>query len=126
MEQESYDIGDKVKHPKFGQGTVTLRQGEGDTEKLTIKFSGEVGEKKLMVKFANLKRLQERPTLPAAPAAEAAVAPIAAVAGRKQIGADNDGDEEEVPDLGPDVEVGDEDEDDDALEDEVLEDEEEE
>jgi len=123
MEQEVYEVGDKVKHPKFGQGTVTLRQGEGDTLKLTVKFGGEVGEKKLMVKFANLKRLQERPTLPAAPAAEAASAPLPTPGRTKLSAAPDDDDDDDINidlgdddedadgDLGDDEEVADEDED---------------
>jgi hypothetical protein len=77
-EVETFDVGDKIKHPKFGNGTVTLRIGEGEDQKVVVKFGGEVGEKKLVVKFANMKKLQERPTLPAAPAAEAAPQPLAA------------------------------------------------
>lgn len=65
-EIEAFDIGDKVKHPKFGTGTVMFRSGEGENQKLTVKFAAEVGEKKLLAKFANLKRISERPTLPAA------------------------------------------------------------
>lgn len=57
------DVGDKVKHAKFGQGTVMLRLGDGDNAKVTVKFGGEVGEKKLMLKYANLKKVNERPTL---------------------------------------------------------------
>ncbi|MGI8908335.1 MAG: hypothetical protein ACR2IE_17825 [Candidatus Sumerlaeaceae bacterium] len=71
-EVETFDVGDKIKHPKFGNGTVTLRIGDGPDQKVVVKFGGEVGEKKLVVRFANMKKLQERPTLPAAPAAEAA------------------------------------------------------
>lgn len=73
---ETFDVGDKVKHPKFGNGTVTLRIGDGADQKVVVKFGGEVGEKKLVVKFAGMKKLQERPTLPAAPAAEAAPQPL--------------------------------------------------
>jgi hypothetical protein len=79
---ETFDVGDKVRHPKFGQGTVTLRIGEGDNQKVIVKFGGEVGEKKLVVRFANMKKLQERPTLPAAPAAEPAAQPAGATARR--------------------------------------------
>lgn len=117
MEQESYDVGDKVKHPKFGQGTVTLRQGEGDTQKLTVKFGGEVGEKKLIVKFANLKRLQERPTLPAAPAAEAATAPVS-TPGRAKLGPVDEEDESLELETDEDLGLDDEDETDEDIEEE--------
>lgn len=70
---EQFDIGDKVKHPKFGNGTIMYRTGSGDGQKLLIKFGGEVGEKKIVAKFAKMKKIQERPTLPAAPAEGEAV-----------------------------------------------------
>jgi len=76
---EILDVGDKVKHPKFGTGTVILRQGDTEDQKVYVKFGGEVGEKRLMVKFAKMKKIQERPTLSATPAAEPAAAPAAAV-----------------------------------------------
>ncbi len=105
---ESFDLGDKVKHAKFGNGQVVLRNGEGEEQKVTIKFEGGVGEKRLAIKFANLKRIGERPTLPAVPVAEAA-APSAKKA---------DDDEEE------EVEVDDEEleDDDEELEEEDEED----
>lgn len=58
--QDPYDIfqtGDKVKHPKFGEGTIMQRSGAGDATKLVVAFAEE-GEKKLMAKYAKLKRLQ--------------------------------------------------------------------
>lgn len=110
--QETFEVGDKVKHPKFGQGTVMLRSGAGETQKLVVKFGGEVGEKKLMVKFANLKKVQERPTLPAAPAAEAAPAPLAA---RRSAASPDDEEDEDVELEDDELEV---DEDDDLGEDE--------
>lgn len=58
-----FDIGDKVRHPKFGDGKVLLRTGDGDNLKLLVKFGGETGEKKLMVKYAKLKKIVERSTL---------------------------------------------------------------
>lgn len=65
MEFETFDIGDKVEHPKFKTGTVTFRTGDGAKQKLTVKFAPEVGDKKLLVEFAKLKRISERPTLAA-------------------------------------------------------------
>lgn len=71
MEFETFDIGDKVEHPNFKIGTVTFRTGEGAKQKLTVKFAPEVGDKKLLVEFAKLKRLSERPTLVAEPEVKA-------------------------------------------------------
>ena len=74
---EEFEVNDKVKHPKFGTGTVLHKSGSGEAAKLRVKFSAEFGEKRLAVKYAKLKKVAERPTLPAAPeqaAAEAAPA----------------------------------------------------
>ena len=92
-EIENFDIGDKVKHPKFGTGTIVFRTGEGDKQKVTVKFGSEVGEKKLMVSLANLKLISERPTLQAAPEA-----PVEAVPGRARLGKAEDDEEDEDED----------------------------
>ena len=47
--------GQRVRHPKYGEGIVFRREGDGDDAKLTVKFSG-FGEKKLVEKFAQLER----------------------------------------------------------------------
>jgi hypothetical protein len=60
---ELFEPNDKVKHPKFGTGTVLFRTGEGEGQKVTVKFGAEVGEKKLLAKYAQLKRISERPTI---------------------------------------------------------------
>jgi DNA helicase-2/ATP-dependent DNA helicase PcrA len=48
--------GQRVRHAKYGEGTVLIREGDGDQAKLTVMFSGH-GMKKLMEKFANLKKI---------------------------------------------------------------------
>jgi DNA helicase-2/ATP-dependent DNA helicase PcrA len=48
--------GERVRHSKYGEGTVLMREGEGDDAKLTVLFSRH-GMKKLMEKFANLKKI---------------------------------------------------------------------
>jgi hypothetical protein len=86
---EPVDLGDKVKHPKFGTGTVVVRIGEGENSKAIVKFTGGVGEKKLVLKYAKLKKIIERPPLPPAeggdaPVGEAAPAePAPAAEGKK-------------------------------------------
>jgi DNA helicase II / ATP-dependent DNA helicase PcrA len=71
-EFEQVEVGEKVKHVKFGQGTVTFKAGDGENTKVIVKFQGEAGEKKLMLKYAKLKKAVERATLVAEPeAAEA-------------------------------------------------------
>jgi DNA helicase-2/ATP-dependent DNA helicase PcrA len=46
----------RVRHAKYGDGTVLMREGDGEDAKLTILFERH-GMKKLMEKFANLKRI---------------------------------------------------------------------
>jgi DNA helicase II / ATP-dependent DNA helicase PcrA len=46
----------RVRHAKYGEGTVLMREGDGEDAKLTILFERH-GMKKLMEKFANLKRV---------------------------------------------------------------------
>ena len=48
--------GQRVKHSKYGEGTVLVREGEGDDAKLTVMFARH-GLKKLMERFANLQKL---------------------------------------------------------------------
>jgi DNA helicase II / ATP-dependent DNA helicase PcrA len=48
--------GQRVRHPKYGEGIVFKREGDGDDAKLTVQFSG-FGVKKLVEKFAQLERL---------------------------------------------------------------------
>ncbi|HXY09238.1 MAG TPA: UvrD-helicase domain-containing protein [Terriglobales bacterium] len=47
--------GQKVKHPKYGEGTVHRREGEGDHAKITVQFP-RFGLKKLVEKYAQLER----------------------------------------------------------------------
>ena len=68
-EFDQIEVGEKVKHAKFGQGTVMFKSGEGENAKVVVKFQGEVGEKKLMLKYAKLKKAAERATLAAGPEA---------------------------------------------------------
>jgi len=48
--------GQRVQHSKYGEGTVLMREGEGEDAKLTVLFARH-GMKKLMEKFANLKKI---------------------------------------------------------------------
>jgi DNA helicase-2/ATP-dependent DNA helicase PcrA len=48
--------GQHIRHAKYGEGTILLREGDGEAAKLTILFNSH-GVKKLMEKFANLKRI---------------------------------------------------------------------
>jgi DNA helicase-2/ATP-dependent DNA helicase PcrA len=48
--------GQRVRHGKYGEGTVLMREGDGEDAKLTVLFIRH-GMKKLMEKFANLQRI---------------------------------------------------------------------
>jgi DNA helicase-2/ATP-dependent DNA helicase PcrA len=48
--------GQRVRHAKYGEGTILMREGEGEDAKLTVLFTRH-GMKKLMEKFANLEKI---------------------------------------------------------------------
>ncbi|HUD13993.1 MAG TPA: UvrD-helicase domain-containing protein [Terracidiphilus sp.] len=48
--------GQRVRHAKYGEGTILMREGDGEDAKLTVLFTRH-GMKKLMEKFANLQKL---------------------------------------------------------------------
>jgi DNA helicase II / ATP-dependent DNA helicase PcrA len=47
--------GQKVKHPKYGEGTVFRREGDGEDAKITVQFP-RFGLKKLVEKYAQLEK----------------------------------------------------------------------
>jgi DNA helicase-2/ATP-dependent DNA helicase PcrA len=47
--------GQKVKHPKYGEGTVYQREGEGEDAKITVQFP-RFGLKKLVERYAQLEK----------------------------------------------------------------------
>ena len=54
MAKEPFNTGDKVAHKVFGEGTVVEIDDDGfpgDSDKLTIEFSGDFSEKKIIAKF---------------------------------------------------------------------------
>jgi DNA helicase-2/ATP-dependent DNA helicase PcrA len=48
--------GQHVRNAKYGEGTILMREGEGEDAKLTVLFARH-GMKKLMEKFANLQKM---------------------------------------------------------------------
>jgi len=48
--------GIRVRHPKYGEGIIFAREGDGDDAKVTVQFNSH-GVKKLVEKFAQLERL---------------------------------------------------------------------
>ena len=53
--QKGFRPGQKVRHPKYGDGTVYHREGEGEEAKITVQFP-RFGLKKLVEKYAQLER----------------------------------------------------------------------
>ena len=50
-----FKSGQRVRHPKYGEGVVFRREGDGEDAKLTVQFT-QHGVKKLVEKFAKLER----------------------------------------------------------------------
>lgn len=57
--EKAIEVGDIVKHPKWGEGTVLYKTGSGEMAKLIVVFPEE-GQKKLLVKYARLKKVKGR------------------------------------------------------------------
>jgi DNA helicase-2/ATP-dependent DNA helicase PcrA len=47
--------GQRVRHPKYGEGTVYKREGDGEDAKITVQFP-RYGLKKLVEKYAQLEK----------------------------------------------------------------------
>ncbi len=54
--KKGFRPGQKVRHPKYGEGTVYQREGEGEEAKITVQFP-RFGVKKLVEKYAQLERV---------------------------------------------------------------------
>ena len=54
VDLSQYEVGVRVFHKKFGEGTISGAEQEGDDLKVDIDFD-KVGHKRLMAKFANLE-----------------------------------------------------------------------
>jgi len=55
-DQDGVFLGMKVRHSKFGVGTIRKLEGSGDSRKVIVWFNS-VGAKKLMLRFAGLERV---------------------------------------------------------------------
>jgi len=51
----SFRPGQRVRHPKYGEGVVYQREGDGESARITVQFP-RFGLKKLMEKYAQLER----------------------------------------------------------------------
>jgi DNA helicase-2/ATP-dependent DNA helicase PcrA len=54
-EAPDYRPGARVYHPRYGEGKILSREGEGDNLKLTVSFAGH-RPKKLLARYARLQR----------------------------------------------------------------------
>jgi DNA helicase-2/ATP-dependent DNA helicase PcrA len=54
--KQGFKPGQRVRHPKYGEGTVYQREGDGENAKLTVSFP-RFGLKKLVEKFAQLEKV---------------------------------------------------------------------
>jgi len=54
-EHDGVFMGMKVRHAKFGVGTIRKIEGDGEGQKVIVWFSS-VGPKKLLLRFAGLER----------------------------------------------------------------------
>jgi len=52
--KKGFRPGQKVRHPKYGEGMVFQREGEGEDSKITVQFP-RFGLKKLVEKYAQLE-----------------------------------------------------------------------
>ena len=54
--KKGFRPGQKVRHPKYGEGTVFQREGDGEDAKITVQFP-RFGLKKLVEKYAQLEQV---------------------------------------------------------------------
>ena len=54
---EGLAVGVRIRHDRFGEGTVTEMSGEGDNRKIGVAFE-HVGQKHLLLKFAKFTILK--------------------------------------------------------------------
>jgi DNA helicase-2/ATP-dependent DNA helicase PcrA len=53
----SLEIGDRVTHDAFGLGTVVSTKGVGDRAEATIDFGGDIGAKRLLLRYAPVEKV---------------------------------------------------------------------
>ncbi|GAA0460190.1 DNA helicase PcrA [Alkalibacillus silvisoli] len=54
---KSFQVGDKVKHNKWGEGTIVKVEGSGDDAEVDIAFPSPVGIKRLLSQFAPVEKI---------------------------------------------------------------------
>ena len=57
QDEPAFVVGVRVRHPRFGAGTITDVSGSGRNAKVTVDFEDEsVGQKRLVIAYAGLER----------------------------------------------------------------------
>ena len=56
-EQLVFAGGERVRHPRFGEGIVVSSKVVPDDQEITVAFKGDIGIKKLLLSFAPLEKL---------------------------------------------------------------------
>jgi len=57
MSERPFQVGDWVRHPEFGDGLILEARGAGEAASVVVSFPDNT-RRRLMVKFANLSRLE--------------------------------------------------------------------
>jgi hypothetical protein len=55
---ENFEVGDQVRHPKWGVGSILFKSGTGEATKAIVVFP-EHGQKKLLLRYAKLELIQD-------------------------------------------------------------------
>ena len=53
-EEEGFQLGQRVLHPKFGEGVILSHEGQGATARVQVNFA-DAGSKWLVIAYANLQ-----------------------------------------------------------------------
>jgi len=57
--EEILQVGDRVNHKVFGEGLVLETSGQGDRQSVVVSFSSDRSQRKLLLKYANLTRVEK-------------------------------------------------------------------
>jgi len=57
MSERPFQVGDWVRHPEFGDGLILEAKGTGEAASVVVSFPDNT-RRRLMIKFANLSRLE--------------------------------------------------------------------
>jgi hypothetical protein len=63
MNERDLEVGDWVRHPEFGDGLILEAKGGGESASVLVSFPDK-SQRRLMVKFARLSRLEPPPGPP--------------------------------------------------------------